>query len=793
MNNFKQTYCFLVIFLTILGGAVRAQDAGNYNFIITGNVVDSDNQPILAGNVIVLSKKDSTMITGTAFFDSEFRILNLISNNYLLRVSSLGYKTRYVDIVPDSNEVILNQLQLDIDTLGGVLIKGYKPLFTAENGNFRVNVESSVLSTSGRLRDILKMSPDIIVDANHQIVVIGKGKPALYIDGILQHSDDQIDMLSSSDIKTVEIIKNPSSKYKGDASAVINVRTKRIDHNGILGSVGSTNIVGEHMMTIPNFQLSQKKSKLLFFIGYNGQLGDWGEEYVGNKGVSSQGSEVSLNNDLSYEITQKAHNGTLGLNYYVDSSSTVGFQYTGGVHDANFSTNNQINTTDSQSGNRVTSITSENESLNVKHFGNINYQKSFKNGSDMSAYAQYKSGYTDIDIDMVEEDLFNTDYIYNNSKSEIDYYSLNIEYLQPIDTTLNFEIGVQFSDWKAINENIYATLGAQGEILVDEELSYNNKSTEDIYAGYLQFTKRTNRLSVTLGSRIEHISLRGEDISTAKSYLKKDYLSLFPNVNLDYKLKKSTLGIYVSRKAVRPSFQALNPYVFYMDTLSVSSGNPDLLPEYRWIASTSLDMGNKGNISLEYTYSEDYIQYNSLDYENNVFVYSAFNLDNWYEYALDYKLSKTLFNSLNMFHNLELAYDVYKFTRGGQKLKNRDYRLYYYTSFAYDLPKIAAFDMIFYYHSNYADGVYSSKSFNNLSLGVTRKFLDNNLILRFVANDIFKANNIDVDASPAGLDYSQLTKSYTSYFQVSLIWNFKKNKPSQYNDASNNNPDLQRF
>ena len=89
-------------------------------------------------------------------------------------------------------------------------------------------------------------------------------------------------------------------------------------------------------------------------------------------------------------------------------------------------------------------------------------------------------------------------------------------------------------------------------------------------------------------------------------------ISLFPSVFLSYKLKnRQELQANFSRRINRPNFFQLIPYTDRSDSLNITRGNPDLVPEFTssFEVSYSKTYGKNNSFlaSLYYKYTTDLI------------------------------------------------------------------------------------------------------------------------------------------------------------------------------------------
>ena len=92
--------------------------------------------------------------------------------------------------------------------------------FTNKNGNIKIDVANSIFNSVPNTVDLLSRLPKVQISPDKEsITVIGKGTPIIYIDNQIVTMND-LNSLSVDDIKTIEIINNPSSKYEANGRVV---------------------------------------------------------------------------------------------------------------------------------------------------------------------------------------------------------------------------------------------------------------------------------------------------------------------------------------------------------------------------------------------------------------------------------------------------------------------------------------------------------------------------------------------------------------------------------------------
>jgi outer membrane receptor protein involved in Fe transport len=102
---------------------------------------------------------------------------------------------------------------------------------------------------------------------------------------------------------------------------------------------------------------------------------------------------------------------------------------------------------------------------------------------------------------------------------------------------------------------------------------------ENINAAYINYSKEFKKLNMQLGLRMENTN--GQGTLLGKDLLDRHYTNFFPSVFFRQKLAKNhQLGYSFSRRIDRPSYEDLNPFLFFLDPYTYQSGNELLQPQY---------------------------------------------------------------------------------------------------------------------------------------------------------------------------------------------------------------------
>ena len=110
-----------------------------------------------------------------------------------------------------------------------VVVTSKRPLIELKADKMVVNVENSSVTAGNNALEVLQKSPGVVIDNNQNISLRGKQGVLVTINGKNQYmTGDEItrmlENMPASNIKTIEIITNPSAKYDAEGnSGIINI------------------------------------------------------------------------------------------------------------------------------------------------------------------------------------------------------------------------------------------------------------------------------------------------------------------------------------------------------------------------------------------------------------------------------------------------------------------------------------------------------------------------------------------------------------------------------------------
>ena len=202
-------------------------------FKIVGSLIDSTKmEPLMYCNVAVLEQEDSSFVKGASTdINGYFEITGVPAGEYFLRISYIGYTTRYVPVSVTNNTAVgVINMKQGAAQLKTVKITASRPLYAMDGEKTVYNVADDPSIQTGTTEDALQNAPGVEVDVEGNITLRGVSSVEIWI-------NDKPSKLTEENLKTylqtlpanaldrIETITNPSAKYATDAEAVINIIT----------------------------------------------------------------------------------------------------------------------------------------------------------------------------------------------------------------------------------------------------------------------------------------------------------------------------------------------------------------------------------------------------------------------------------------------------------------------------------------------------------------------------------------------------------------------------------------
>jgi len=507
-------------------------------------------------------------------------------------------------------------------TLRNVVVTGKKKLIEQKLDRIIVNVDAMITAAGDNTLEVLTKSPGVSVDINGNISLNGKRNVLVLIDGRptymqAQNLADYLRSLPAGILDKIELMSNPPAKYDASGGAVINIILKKNQAKGFNGNVsaGCNQGVYARINNALNINYRAKKFNLFGNFSYSNahNFNDNNDSRYFYNTDESLHSALLMNS--RYTSLTKAWNARTGMDYFVSRKTTLGvmlnanirpktdrLDYTGNGY------NNSMQLDSISTGYTNGDYRWKNYSinLNLQHkfdsagktltadIDHINYQSG---GSQFSANAVYLPGNIVAGSDGL---LFAT-------PSNVHIWSVKTDYTQAIKGNIQFDAGFKHSYVSNDNQLNWFNQSSGNTFIPDYGKTDHFIYSEHVTAAYLTLVKEWKRWAAEAGLRMENTQARGHQLgnpAVPDSVFNLRYTSLFPVFYTSYKLDSAgsnTLTLSYGNRIRRPGYQQLNPFLFYHDRYTYSSGNPGLSPEYNY--SLDLRYNYKQYVSATLSYS----------------------------------------------------------------------------------------------------------------------------------------------------------------------------------------------
>ena len=614
---------------------------------VYGKLVDSTGHPISEATVVILHNKyDSVtkkakmvLLKGmTTNTNGDFSFEDLpIMGALRLKISATGYKPLEQQVMfqvrmpsggapkpgADVTQTINSmssaingfdkdlgniKMAVDIAQLQGVTVTASPPTLKMDIDKKVYNVEKDLVNAGGTAMDVMKNVPSVNVDIDGNLT-LRNAPPLLYVDG--RPTTLTLDQIPADAIESVEIITNPSAKYdaSGGGAGIVNIVLKKNRKSGYNGNVRAGFDSHGAFNGGLNFNVRQDK----FNFTANGF-------YNQNKGVTDGTVNRYNYTDTPTSIYQNQLNknggafafGSIGMDYFVTNRTTFSLTYIH-VH-GQFQPIQTLDNTNYTYFPSGTDSSYSQATINTNRTFDANgLQFAFKHlfpkeGENITADLNYFDGTN------VNNALTVTNYLTGQPGSDVAFdqqqkidgsgtnknLTIQTDYVHPFDTKTKLEAGLRMNSQHLVsNTNTYYDTSGTGDFYLVPAASTNYENTNNVYAAYISFTSGFKNFGYQAGLRAESSNYTGELLDTKENFSNSYPISLFPSLFLSQKLGgKQELQLSYTRRINRPNFFQLIPYTNYSDSLNITQGNPNLLPEFTNNFELSYLKTIKGNNTL---------------------------------------------------------------------------------------------------------------------------------------------------------------------------------------------------
>ena len=573
-----------------------------------GRVTDMHGEPVAYANVVLLSRADSTVVSGTVTDESGSYHLPTDEDGILM-VAMMGYRTMYTEPSEDGDI----QLQEDASLLEGAVSTGMKIRTKVTANSMVTDIQGSVLGSSGSVLEMLGKVPGMMAKGN-ELEVIGKGSPVIYIDGRKLNDMNELKQMRSENVQSVEVISNPGAQYDATVTAVVRIRTLRREGEGFgfdLNMADNQDLMFGVNDPSATLDLRYRFRNLDLFGSVN--YWKWDEisiyEDDGHMFLNENDSVIQKHTSKNHWYSS-AMDYNVGFNWQLAENHSIG---------ARVVTHQTVD-----AGTYLQSVADIHRyfgaSESVIH--NTSFQDEKRNSPyDWEGNVYYSGLAGKLGIN------FNADYLVNrkdmlNTISDIVNDTDHTEILQEGVTTTRLaaaKLVFTYPVWKgqleAGTEASFVERGSSYSITnyplpsSDSEVDENNISTFVAYS--ISFSRFG---SLNAGIRYEHVGFNYTDMLDAGSSMRRYQDEFFPNLAWSGQFGPVHAALSYSLRTSRPSYNDLGDRIQYINSFTLMQGDSRLKNEkmqeigmntrYRWLnLSVSYERRDNTMTNIFYDYN----------------------------------------------------------------------------------------------------------------------------------------------------------------------------------------------
>ncbi|HEY0732224.1 MAG TPA: outer membrane beta-barrel protein, partial [Chitinophagaceae bacterium] len=516
--------------------------------IVKGTIQDHNAIPVGYATVL-LKTKDSAYATALSDTTGSFQLAIPAPGKYFLRITALGFRELVtesfeIDSASPSRDLGIVKLIPETKDLANVTVTALRPTITQLPDRMVVSIEGTAMAQGNTAFSLLSKSPGVSVDAEGNIQLNGSSGVNVMIDGRRSYLSARelrslLESMPAENIKNIEIITNPSSRFDAEGTAgILNINLKKNTMQGINGSVYtnySYNFYKQHNVSVGG-NINFKTGRWNAFLNTDLARREGGR--------NATFTRIFKGNTTTY-FDQSATGAYLstgpptfrgGADYTINENHSIGFVagYVNSKGKSEFLTDTYI------SSNRAAPqqyIEADNFNTNTytNITGNLHYNgKLDTGGTSISADMDYvkitnrgeaflNNYFTDLATGNSTSDI-----LYNHTPNGYDIYSARLDFTKPYSPENKIEAGLKASSINSDNDYRFY-FNNSGKVL-DITRTNHFKYDEQIYAAYLNWNGRiSKKITMQAGLRAEQTRSLGNSL-TAGIRTSRKYTDLFPSI-----------------------------------------------------------------------------------------------------------------------------------------------------------------------------------------------------------------------------------------------------------------------
>ena len=368
----------------------------------------------------------------------------------------------------------------------------------------------------------------------------------------------------------MDVITSPGAKYNAEVGAVIRIKTKKRQGDGISMEASSQVKYNEKWTTYDDATVKYRTGGLEVFGNMMINNDNHSEDNTITTDIRANGNHVNIVQVCPSNFWYTMLGGQIGASYDFNDDNSIGFSYTlsGSLYEGGTAQTQQTITRNNALEGMVDQFIEMNLSDRPQHEANIYYVG--------------KAGKLGID--------FNGSWIWEKNMRDQASFEHSLQLADRTVTTHNENRNHMLAGKLVLTYPIW-----KGELSAGTEMSRSNShgiysnveqvmapSNDEIkesnVAGFTEYKLKLGDWSLNGGLRYETVTSDYYSFGQYQTEPSRKYHDLFPNISVGWQKNKWGIQLGYNKRISRPNYQALNSNVQYDNRYEYEGGNPLLRP-----------------------------------------------------------------------------------------------------------------------------------------------------------------------------------------------------------------------
>ncbi len=553
------------------------------------------NRPVEYAAVTAKGKSDGKVArSGATNAKGEFALEGLPFGEYELSYGLVGAENPALaafTLDAAHRAANLGRLELDADVtvkMEKLEVSTHKEAFYNSIDRKVYNVGKDIQSATGSASDLLANVPSVQVDIEGNVSLRGDSNVLILVNGktstmMGKNRAAVLDQMPADSIEKIEVITNPSAKYKPDGTGgIINLTLKKKTTTGYSGSIRAA--VGNDRRYNASVSANYNPGKYNLYGSASVRQDDRPRTVHDVRShPDATGAVVATTQVTSEQSRPLSRIAQLGADYKVDDQTKIGaavsYNYRDFLRHATVSNLTRTGGAITQDYDRVR--TDPEYEKDLEFTGTL--QHSFPK-EDQELNLELRHGKTTEQEDNRYANRYRTgaptSFDNTLNKSTETNTEGTAEYIHPINDEAKFETGYNGQTNK-VDMDFRGSFFNPVTQVWQLDAAQSNRFIYDatIHAVYATYAQKLGAFGFLAGLRFEQAIIHTDQI-TARLTDRTDYNRLYPSLHLTYNLTDAhQLQLNYSHRVHRPEGDDLNPFPKYDDPTNLRAGNPRLRPE----------------------------------------------------------------------------------------------------------------------------------------------------------------------------------------------------------------------